>query len=120
MSAKTLSLHHLLKGAILLGFAVYIAYLAKTDRILYYIAPRMADYVKWSAVAFYAMAVYQIYSGIISLWGSREPDCDCEHLPSTSALKKHAAVRPVRAPPCFRLPAARRLYGKLPRSQKRD
>jgi putative membrane protein len=79
-------LHHIIKAAILFGFAVYIVYLVKTDHILYYIAPRMVDYVKWSAVGLYAIAVYQVYQAIRSFWGSAAT-CDCDHTPSTSLLK---------------------------------
>lgn len=89
MSEKWLSLHHFIKASILFGFAVYIAYLVKTDNILYYIAPRMVDYVKWSAVGFYAIAVYQIYQALRALWGSAVANCDCDHdhTPSSSVLK---------------------------------
>ncbi|OXM87667.1 TIGR03943 family putative permease subunit [Paenibacillus rigui] len=88
MSSRILSLHHFIKAAILFGFAVYIAYLVKTDYILYYIAPRMVDYVKWSAIALYAIAVYQAYLAFGSFW-ERSVTCDCDHdhTPSSSILK---------------------------------
>ncbi|WP_282940426.1 TIGR03943 family protein [Paenibacillus sp. RC67] len=88
MSPRILSLHHLIKSAILFGFAMYIVYLVKTDNILFYIAPRMIDYVKWSAFGLYAIAVYQVYLGIRSFWGTAaECDCDHDHTPSSSLLK---------------------------------
>lgn len=89
MNPRVLSLHHMLKAIILLGFAVYIAYLVKTDLILLYIAPRMVDYVKWSAIPFYAVAAYQVYQGVRTLRGSSKASCDCDHnhLPSRSLLK---------------------------------
>ncbi|NHN33592.1 TIGR03943 family putative permease subunit [Paenibacillus agricola] len=88
MNTKLLSLHHLIKATILFGFAMYIVYLVKTDNILYYIAPRMVDYVKWSAVGFYAIAVYQVYQTIRTFWGSKAAcDCDHDHTPSRSVLK---------------------------------
>jgi putative membrane protein len=86
MSLRMLSLHHMIKATILFGFAIYIVYLVKTDHILYYIAPRMVDYVKWSAVGLYAIAVYQVYQAIRSFWGSTAT-CDCDHTPSSSLLK---------------------------------
>lgn len=86
MSPRMLSLHHIIKAAILFGFAAYIAYLVKTDHILYYIAPRMVDYVKWSAVGLYAIAIYQVYQAIRSFWGS-VVTCDCDHTPPTSLFK---------------------------------
>ncbi|WP_028549484.1 TIGR03943 family putative permease subunit [Paenibacillus sp. UNC451MF] len=91
MSPRMLSLHHFIKSAILFGFAIYIVYLVKTDNILFYIAPRMIDYVKWSALGLYAIAVYQVYLGIRSLWGTAvECDCDHDHTPSSSLLKNIA------------------------------
>lgn len=88
MKPSTLSLHHFIKAVILFGFAMYIVYLVKTDGILYYIAPRMVDYIKWSSVGFYAMAVYQVYVGVNTLW-KKQAECDCghDHTPSTSVAK---------------------------------
>jgi len=90
VSPRILSLHHVIKSAILFGFAAYIAYLVKTDYILYYIAPRMVDYVKWSAIALYFIAVYQVYLAFRSFWNDPAA-CDCDqdhdHTPSTSILK---------------------------------
>jgi putative membrane protein len=89
MKNTTLSLHHFMKAAILLGFAMYIVYLVKTDGILYYIAPKMVGYIKWSSIAFYAMAIYQVYVGVNTLWKKQEPDCGCDHdhQPSPSIVK---------------------------------
>lgn len=93
MSPRMISLHHFIKSAILFGFAVYIVYLIKTDNILFYIAPRMIDYVKWSALGLYAIAVYQVYLGIRSFLGTPAA-CDCDHdhdhTPSSSLLKNTA------------------------------
>ena len=83
---RSLSGHYFLRAAILFGFAVYIVYLVKTGNLLYYIAPPMVIYVKLSALGFNAVAIYQIYLAFSSL-GKREPDCDCEHLPSTSGWR---------------------------------
>ncbi|ULL18404.1 TIGR03943 family protein [Paenibacillus sp. H1-7] len=88
MSPRIISLHHFIKAAILFGFAMYIVSLVKTENILYYIAPRMVDYVKWSAVGFYAIAVYQVYQAFRSFWGSADAcDCDHDHTPSRSIMK---------------------------------
>lgn len=86
MSQRTLSLHQFIRGLILMGFALYIVYLFKTDSILYYIAPRMLIYVKASAVGFYLISVYQLYSAFRTLQGHKLP-CDCEHPPSSSVTK---------------------------------
>jgi putative membrane protein len=80
---RFLSVHYFLRAAILLGFAMFIVHLAKTDSLVYYIAPRMQGYVKYSSVVLYIIAIYQVYSGINSLWGKRAA-CDCEHPPSKS------------------------------------
>ncbi|CAG7649585.1 TIGR03943 family putative permease subunit [Paenibacillus allorhizosphaerae] len=89
MSSRTLGIHHAIKSVILLGFAIYIAYLVKTDNILLYIAPRMIVYVKWSAVALYAVAAYQMYQTVRTFRGQTETDCDCDHdhTPSRSIMK---------------------------------
>ncbi|KIL42420.1 hypothetical protein SD70_00385 [Gordoniibacillus kamchatkensis] len=86
MSAKTLSLHHAVKAAIVLGFAMLIVYLVKSDNLTLYIAPRMAGYVKWSAVGLYAVGIYELYLAVSTRWG-RVSACDCDHPPSRSALK---------------------------------
>jgi len=91
VNPRIMSLHHFIKAAILFGFAIYIVYLVKTDNILFYIAPRMVDYVKWSAVGFYAIAIYQIYQAFRSFFGGAETcDCDHDHTPSRSIVKNTA------------------------------
>ncbi|WP_159886304.1 TIGR03943 family putative permease subunit [Paenibacillus puerhi] len=89
MNPRVLSFHHAIKALILFGFAGYIAYLVQTDRILLYIAPRMIDYVKWSALGLYAVAAYQAYLAVKMLRAKHEPDCGCghDHAPSRSVLK---------------------------------
>lgn len=76
MKLSTESIHHYLKAAIMFGFALYISLLVKNDNMLYYIAPRMIEYVKWSSIAFYAMAAHRIYVGTVCL-KSRTTSCDC-------------------------------------------
>ncbi|MCZ8522768.1 MULTISPECIES: TIGR03943 family putative permease subunit [Paenibacillus] len=89
MNPRILSLHHVLKALILLGFAVYIAYLAKTDLILLYIAPRMVDYVKWSALVLYAVAAHQLLLAVRTFRSGTAADCGCghDHAPSRSLFK---------------------------------
>jgi putative membrane protein len=89
MSPRVLSFHHFMKAAIVLGFAMFIVYLGKTDDILYYIAPRMVSYVKWTAVGLYAIGIYEIYLALKTLWGQVQ-ECDCEHPPSRSVVKNTA------------------------------
>ncbi|MFC5652470.1 TIGR03943 family putative permease subunit [Paenibacillus solisilvae] len=80
--------HHLLRAAILTGFAVYIIYLVRTGSLTLYIAPRMAIYVKFSAMGLYATAIYQLFKAF-QLWRGTGPieDCDCDHVPSPSVTK---------------------------------
>ncbi|MDF2719947.1 MAG: hypothetical protein K0R28_6872, partial [Paenibacillus sp.] len=63
---------------LLFGFAVYIAYLVESDRILYYISPRMVLYVKLSALGLYAVGAYQLYSAV-SAFSGKHQSCDCGH-----------------------------------------
>jgi putative membrane protein len=76
---RSLTLHHFIRGFLLLGFAFFIVYLVKADNLLYYIAPIMTTYVKLSAVALYIIAVYQLYLGFMSLFGKSQ-SCDCGHI----------------------------------------
>lgn len=95
MNARVLGLHRSLKALILLGFAFYIAWLVRTDAIVLYIAPRMTLWVKLSALALYAVAVYQLLLGLRAFRGEAEPVCDCgephepghAHAASPSLLK---------------------------------
>lgn len=83
---RSLTFHYFLRAAILIGFAMYILFLVKTDNIVYYIAPRMVIYVKLAAFGFYIIAIYQIYIAIGSIWSSRA-SCNCEHPPSRSIFR---------------------------------
>jgi len=86
------AVHHVLRSLILTGFAVYIARLAGSGKLSLYIAPRMTDYVKWSAIALYAVAAYQAYLALAALWGKHQSHaCECEHPPSGSLWKNTAA-----------------------------
>ncbi|MFC0211233.1 TIGR03943 family putative permease subunit [Paenibacillus chartarius] len=90
-SSNRLSFHHALKAVIVLGFAMLIVYLVKTDNLMLYIAPRMADYVTWSAVALYAVGMYELFASLRAWWG-RSSDCECghDHTPSRSIFRNTA------------------------------
>lgn len=79
--------HHLIRAAILTGFAMLIVYLDRTGEMILYIAPRMELYVKLSAIGLYAAAIYQVYAALQKRMGNQSPDCDCEHEPSPSIFK---------------------------------
>ncbi|OBZ09410.1 TIGR03943 family protein [Bacillus sp. FJAT-26390] len=79
--------HHLIRAAILTGFAMFIVYLDRTGEMILYIAPRMELYVKLSAIGLYAAAIYQVYAALQKRLGNQVPDCDCEHEHSPSLFK---------------------------------
>lgn len=79
--------HHLIRAAILTGFAMFIVYLDKTGEMILYIAPRMELYVKLSAIGLYAAAIYQVYAALQKRMSNQAPGCDCEHGPSPSVFK---------------------------------
>ncbi|MBD0380412.1 TIGR03943 family putative permease subunit [Paenibacillus sedimenti] len=83
---RSVSFHYLLRTIILLGFSSYIVYLAKSDSLQYYIAPRMMIYVKCAAVALYIIACFQGYSALRAYWG-KQIACDCEQPVSRSAFR---------------------------------
>ncbi|PYI50803.1 TIGR03943 family putative permease subunit [Paenibacillus flagellatus] len=78
MSSRFPWIHPSIRALLLFGFAVYIAYLVKTDGILYYISPRMTIYVKLSALGLYAVGAHQLYTAVRAYWGRAE-SCDCGH-----------------------------------------
>ncbi|NIK78425.1 putative repeat protein (TIGR03943 family) [Paenibacillus castaneae] len=80
-------IHHLIRAAILTGFAMFIVYLDRTGEMGMFIAPRMELYVKLSALGLYAAAIYQIYAALQKRIGHTAPSCDCEHEPSPSVMK---------------------------------
>lgn len=80
-------IHHLLRAAILTGFALFILYLDQTGEMALYIAPKMEVYVKLSALGLYAAAIYQVYAALQKRIGNQTPSCDCEHEPSPSVFK---------------------------------
>lgn len=80
-------IHHLLRAAILTGFALFILYLDRTGEMALYIAPKMEVYVKLSALGLYAAAIYQVYAALQKRIGNQTQSCDCEHEPSPSVFK---------------------------------
>ncbi len=80
-------IHHLLRAAILTGFAMFIVFADRTGELSLYIAPRMELYVKLSAIGLYAAAVYQVYAALQKRLAPKQPACDCGHEPSPSLLK---------------------------------
>ncbi|MCD1260371.1 TIGR03943 family protein [Paenibacillus athensensis] len=90
MKPRTFAWHPFIRAAILFGFAMFIVYLTRTDSLVYYIAPRMQIYVKYSSVVLYVIAVYQVYAGIHALWG-KPVDCGCEQPRAKSPIASGVA-----------------------------
>ncbi|MBB3111128.1 putative repeat protein (TIGR03943 family) [Paenibacillus phyllosphaerae] len=86
-SDRRMAIHPILRAMILIGIAVYVAYLHTSGYLSLYIAPRMALYVKLGALALYVLAVAQLYEAY-RLWiEARTPDCGCEQ-PSRRPIMK--------------------------------
>lgn len=83
---KRLATHYFFRGLLLSEFTFYIVHLVKSDRLQYYIAPRMMIYIKLSALALFVLAVYFIYEALQHWfeWREVEEDCECGHEPSSS------------------------------------
>ncbi|WP_183597323.1 TIGR03943 family putative permease subunit [Paenibacillus phyllosphaerae] len=79
--------HHLVRAALLTGFALFIAHLVMQDNLGLYIAPRMATFVKLSALALYVTAIYQVYAALQAWNGQQAADCGCDHEPPSSITK---------------------------------
>lgn len=65
------------------GFSFFIIDLAKSDRLMYYIAPRMENYVKYAAIGLVVVAVGQAYLALQSHF-DKVAVCGCGHEPPRS------------------------------------
>lgn len=90
-SNRTLGFHYLIRSIIVLSFSIFITYLIKTGNINLYIAPRMLILVKLSAIGFYIIGMYQMYSAYRYLRNQSSVDCDCDHTP-TGSVWKHMVI----------------------------
>lgn len=94
--------HYYARGGILLGFTLYMTYLAQIGKLHYYIVPRMIPYVHLTTIALYVLALYTIYLA----WQEKSNkhqhrehdhdqghehihghDCSCQHEPPRSKTK---------------------------------
>lgn len=86
--SRSIRFHYLLRAIILLAFALYIGHLVQQDALHYYVAPKLARWVKFCPIPLVLMALSLT---IQALFGKRDVLCDCEHhLPSS--LHKSAAI----------------------------
>lgn len=73
---RTTVLHHVIRTVILLGLAVYIAFLVESDTLQLYIGIRIRPLVKISSIVVYALAVIQGFIAYRAYRGSII-ECDC-------------------------------------------
>ncbi|MBO7745715.1 TIGR03943 family protein [Paenibacillus sp. MWE-103] len=101
---RRLAWHYGFRGLLLGGFAVYIAHLAKSGRLQYYIAPRTMLYVKLAALGLFVLAVYFVYEALRLRFGWAEEgagDCGCEHPPARSIWRNAVLYALFAAPLAF-------------------
>jgi putative membrane protein len=99
MNAKVRdAVHHLLRAALTGGFSYYIYHLVQTDKLLYFIAPRMENIVKLSAIALALIAVYLCFAAFWSLRGETAGDCGCGHGPKKAPIRNFIAYALFAAP----------------------
>ena len=88
IDSRSIRLHYMLRAAILLAFALYIGHLVQQDALHYYVAPKLARWVKLCPIPLVLMALSLT---IQALFGKGSVLCDCEHrLPSS--FHKSAAI----------------------------
>jgi putative membrane protein len=89
------SLHHFLRAAILLAFAVMILFLKLSGDISLYLAPQLASYVEMAAIGLFIIAVLQFYIAVLSL---KENvilcDCGVDHSDNEGADLMHSHEPP--------------------------
>ncbi|MNB82091.1 hypothetical protein D3C75_288930 [compost metagenome] len=73
---RSIRVHYLLRAVLLLGFALYIAHLSQQDTLHYYVAPKLARWIRLCPVPLALMAASL---GIQALFGKSSALCDCEH-----------------------------------------
>lgn len=77
---RKMTAHYWIRAAILAALSWYVVHLVKTDKLHLYIVPRMIPYVKYGALALFALAGFYAFLAIHRSYGNRsEPDCDCGH-----------------------------------------
>ncbi|UQZ36023.1 TIGR03943 family protein [Paenibacillus sp. PK3_47] len=68
--------HYLLRAVILLLFALYIGHLVQQEALHYYVAPKLARWIRLCPVP---LALMALSLGIQALFGKSSALCDCEH-----------------------------------------
>ncbi|MBP1966868.1 TIGR03943 family putative permease subunit [Paenibacillus aceris] len=56
--------HRTIRAAVLITFVIFIVQISRSDALIYYVAPRMALWVKSLAVGMYVLAMHQLYLAV--------------------------------------------------------
>lgn len=74
--SRSIRIHYGLRAVILLAFALYIGHLVQQDALHYYVAPKLARWVKLCPVPLVLMAISLV---VQALFGKGSVLCDCDH-----------------------------------------
>ncbi|NUU59844.1 TIGR03943 family putative permease subunit [Paenibacillus agri] len=74
--SRSIRLHYLLRAVLLLAFALYIGHLAQQDALHYYVAPKLARWIKLCPIPLTLMALSLT---VQALFGKGAALCDCDH-----------------------------------------
>lgn len=73
---RSIRIHYLLRAVILLALALYIGHLVQQDALHYYVAPKLARWIRLCPVPLVLMA---LSLGLQAVLGTSAALCDCEH-----------------------------------------
>lgn len=79
--------HYFIRAVILLGLALYIGYLSRSNLLHYYIAPDMEIWIRYSAIPLAIMSLCLAYQ---ALFRKETALCDCDRPLSVSLFKNTA------------------------------
>lgn len=86
-SSGSIRFHYVLRAVILLAFALYIGHLVQQDALHYYVAPKLARWIRLCPVPLSLMA---LSLGLQAVLGRSSALCDCEHRLPRSLLGSSA------------------------------
>ncbi|OKP80642.1 hypothetical protein A3844_26475 [Paenibacillus helianthi] len=81
--SRSIRLHYGFRSLVLLLFALYIGHLVQQDALHYYVAPKLARWIRLCPVP---LALMALSLGIQALFGKSTLLCDCEHRLPRSGL----------------------------------
>lgn len=82
-SPRSIRIHYLLRAVILLALALYIGHLVQQDALHYYVAPKLARWIRLCPVPLVLMALSLALQAML---GTSAALCDCEHRLPRSGL----------------------------------